>query len=82
MHLQENTLFDLGVKVTCNVAQYPVRHVTYSSTKFEVTTFNGLEGNNLSQNAKISSPCVPNATYLKRATRPQRKKTNTRVSQK
>ena len=39
--------------------------MTYSSTKFEVNTFNALGGNNLSQNANISFPCVPNATYLK-----------------
>ena len=30
---------DLGVKVTRNVAQYPLYHVTYSATKFEVATF-------------------------------------------
>ena len=37
MHLQENSIFDLdlGVKVTQNVAQYPLHHVTYSATKFE-----------------------------------------------
>ena len=28
--------FDLGVKVTQNVAQYPLHHVTYPATKFEV----------------------------------------------
>ena len=42
MHLQENTLFDLRpqryyirckVKVTRNVAQYPLHHVTCSSPK-------------------------------------------------
>ena len=46
MHLQENTLFylDLGVKVTQNIAQYPLHHVTYLGTKFEVATFNGLGG--------------------------------------
>ena len=39
MHLQENTLFDLDlqVKVTQNVAQYPLHHVTYAPTEFEVT---------------------------------------------
>ena len=44
MHLHENTLFDLdlGVKVTQDVAQYPLHHVTYSDTKFEVATSNGL----------------------------------------
>ena len=44
MHLQENTLFDLdlGVKVTQNVAQYPLHHVTYAPAKFEVATSNSL----------------------------------------
>ena len=36
MHLQENILFDLGVKVTWDVAQYPLHHVTYAATKSEV----------------------------------------------
>ena len=42
MHLQENTLFelDLGVKVTQNVTQYPLHHVTYAATMFEVATSN------------------------------------------
>ena len=44
MHLQENSTFDLGVKVTQNVAQYPLHHVTYSATKFEVATSNRLGG--------------------------------------
>ena len=46
MHLQENTLFDLdlGVKVTQNVAQWPLHHVTYSATKFEVAMSNNLGG--------------------------------------
>ena len=46
MHLQENTLFDLdlGVKVTGNVAQCPLHHVTYAPTEFEVTTSKGLGG--------------------------------------
>ena len=44
MHLNENTLFDLGVKVTQDVAQYPLHNVTYSDTKFEVATSNGLGG--------------------------------------
>ena len=38
MHLHENTLFDLGVKVTQDVAQYPLHHATYSDTKFEAAT--------------------------------------------
>ena len=42
MHLQENTEFDLDfqVMVTQNVAQYPLHHVTYSATKFEVAMSN------------------------------------------
>ena len=44
MHLQENTLFylDFVVKVTQNVAQCPLHHVTYAPTEFEVTTSYGL----------------------------------------
>ena len=44
MHLHENTLFDLDieVKVTQDVAKYPLHHVTYSDTKFEVATSDGL----------------------------------------
>ena len=44
MHLQENSIFDLdlGVKVKQNIAQYPLHHVTYSATKFEVSTSKGL----------------------------------------
>ena len=46
MHLQENSIFDLdlGVKVTQNVDQYPLHHVTFSVTKFEVATFYRLGG--------------------------------------
>ena len=33
---------DLGVKVTQNVTQYPLHHVIYAPTKFEVATSNGL----------------------------------------
>ena len=48
MHLQEKTLYDLDLggqdqtprsKVTQNVAQYPLHHVTYASAKFEVKQF-------------------------------------------
>ena len=35
---------DLGVKVTQNVAQYPLHHVTYPATKFEVARSNRLGG--------------------------------------
>ena len=46
MHLNENTLFDLDLwaKVTQDVAQYPLHHVTYSDSKFEVATSNSLGG--------------------------------------
>ena len=46
MHLQENSIFDLdlGVKVTRNIIQYPLHHVTYSPTKFEAATSYGLGG--------------------------------------
>ena len=46
MHLQENTLYDLdiGVKVTHNVVQYLLHHVTYASAKFAVATSNSLGG--------------------------------------
>ena len=52
MHLQENTLFDLdlGVKVTRNFAQYPLHHVIYASTKFEVATSNGLGEDTITRN--------------------------------
>ena len=33
---------DLGVKVTRNVAQYPLHCVTYLGTKFEVPMLHGL----------------------------------------
>ena len=36
---------DLGVKVTQNVSQNSLHHVTYAATKFEVATSNGLRGN-------------------------------------
>ena len=35
---------DLVVKVTQNVAQYPLHHVTYPATKFEVARSNRLGG--------------------------------------
>ena len=44
--LTKNTLFDLdlGVKVTRNVIQYSLHHVTYLPTKFEAATSYGLGG--------------------------------------
>ena len=41
---------DLRVKVTRNVAQYPLHHVIYASTKFEVATSNGLGGDTITRN--------------------------------
>ena len=40
------------VKVTRNVAQYPLHHVTYLTTKFEVATSNGLNGKTFTKNVK------------------------------
>ena len=40
---------DFGVKVTQNVAQYPLHHVTYPATKFEVTTSNHLGGDSFTR---------------------------------
>ena len=52
MHLQENILLDLDlrVKVNGNVAQYPLHCVTYADTKFEVATSNGLGGDTFTRN--------------------------------
>ena len=57
MHLQENTLFDLilhylvpKVKVTRNITQYPLHHVIYAPTKFEVATSNGLGEDTITRN--------------------------------
>ena len=36
--------FTLGVKVTQNVAYYPLHHMTYTGTMFEVDSSNSLEG--------------------------------------
>ena len=53
MHLQENSIFDLGVKVTQNVAQYPPHHVTYSAAKFEVARSNRLGGDTFTRKYNI-----------------------------
>ena len=50
MHFQENSIFDLGVKVTRNVNQYSLHHVTYSPKKFEVATSYGLGGDTFTRN--------------------------------
>ena len=44
MHLQENTLLDLDIKITQNVAQYPLHHVIYAPAKFEAATSNSSGG--------------------------------------
>ena len=44
MHILEKKLFNHGVKVTQNVAQYPLHHKTYALAKFEVATTNSLGG--------------------------------------
>ena len=49
MHLQESTLFE--VKVTLNVAQCPLHHVTYAPTEFEVTTSKALGGEAFTKNS-------------------------------
>ena len=36
-------------QVTRNVAKYPLHHVTYSATKFEVAMSNHLEGDTLTK---------------------------------
>ena len=41
---------DLGVKVTRNVVQYPLHHVTYSLSKFEVAMSKGLGGDAFTRN--------------------------------
>ena len=53
MHLQESTLFDLDLrfKVTLNVVQCPLHHVTYAPTEFEVTTSKALGGEEFTRNS-------------------------------
>ena len=40
----------LGVKVTRNVTQYPLHHVIYAPTKFEVATSNPLGEDTITRN--------------------------------
>ena len=57
MHLLENTVLtvhvDIGVKVTRNVAQYSLHHVTHAPAKFKVASPNGL-GNAFTRNAVLT----------------------------
>ena len=50
-----STIFDLDlqVKVTLNVAQCPLHHVTYAPTEFEVTTSKALGGEALTRKFNI-----------------------------
>ena len=41
---------DFGVRATRNVIQYPLHHVIYASTKFEVATSNGLGEDTITRN--------------------------------
>ena len=41
---------NLGVKVTRNVTQYPLHHVIYAPTKFQVATSNGLGEDTITRN--------------------------------
>ena len=41
---------DLGVKVTQNVTQYPLHHVIYAPTKFEVAASNHLGEDTITRN--------------------------------
>ena len=56
-HLQEIQYLtfdlDLGVKVTQNVAQYPLHHVTNPATKFEVARSNQLRGDTFTRKFNI-----------------------------
>ena len=45
-----NLTFDLEVKVTQNVAQYPLHHVLYASAKFEAAMYNGLREDTITRN--------------------------------
>ena len=41
---------DLGVKVTRNVTQYPLHHVIYAPTKFQVATSNSFGEDTITRN--------------------------------
>ena len=41
---------ELRVKVSQNIVQYSLNHVTYAATKFEVARSNGLGGDTLTRN--------------------------------
>ena len=55
MQLLENTVmtFVLGVKVTQDVAQSHLHHVTYAHAMFKVAISNGLVGDAFTENASF-----------------------------
>ena len=67
-HLQEIQYLtfdlDVGVKVTRNASQYPLHHMTYSATKFEVATFNRLGGDTFT--GKATDGCMDGQMYRRR----------------
>ena len=65
MHLQENTLNDLDhqVKVTRNVAQCPLHHVTYAPTESEVTTSKASGGEAFTRKFNVAQYPLHHVTY-------------------
>ena len=59
---------DLGVKITQNVAQYPLHHVTYSATKFEVAMSNPLGGDTFTRNETDAHPHKHTSAQMHRQT--------------
>ena len=58
---------DLWVKVTRNIAQYPLHHVSYAATKFEVATSNGIGGDTFTRN--VTDRCTDRPTDRQRTNR-------------
>ena len=56
-------VLDLGVKITRNVTQYSLHHVTYSPTKFEVATSYGLGGDTFTRNVTDEGPTLTRNQY-------------------
>ena len=70
MHLQESTFLTL-VKVTLNIAQCPLHHVTYAPTEFAVTTSKALGGEAFTRNSIFdldlgsrSQKMLPSTLYI------------------
>ena len=53
MGLHENTFFDLCVKVTANIAQYPLHHLTHVPVKFEGTMSSAIGEDVITRNYTI-----------------------------